>query len=131
MRKNVGLFKITFQYILALGSWNWSLKVPYLSHLGPIWPNLDSNLDIPGPIQCLAGLSRSNLASLHTTWVEWRHSKVVVTSFIIVLLIASKKTFIFLCVLLLFFIVYRYFKNYTGNHRLFNFFWKYNLLLNI
>ena len=39
-----GTFSYQFQYILARRAkmhWNWSLKFPDWSHLGPIWPTLD------------------------------------------------------------------------------------------
>ena len=42
---NLWLFEISFITFLNR---NWSLKVPDLSHLGPIWPNLDGKFDIPG-----------------------------------------------------------------------------------
>ena len=46
---NLWLFKISFsRFRLAEIYWNWSLKVPDLSHLGPIWHNLDAKFGIPG-----------------------------------------------------------------------------------
>ena len=43
--------------------WNWSLKVPDLSHLGPIGKKLDAKFDIPGQY-----ITRPKIGQIFKKW---------------------------------------------------------------
>ena len=45
--------------------WNWSLKFPDLSHLGPNWPYLDAKFDVPALRMC----NRNNV-TVASDWLE-------------------------------------------------------------